>query len=97
VKGDMKFNQMMFASLAANFVALKYINHKEASAPTPLHSAEDIPLNSIGPQAQPQTDQVPILPKVTNIGLQIFVTDTLYIFVTFNQYSLAGQVFSQLF
>jgi hypothetical protein len=40
------------------------------------------------------TDQglVPILPKVTNI-----VLDTFYIFVTFNQYSLVGQHFSQSF
>jgi hypothetical protein len=30
--------------------------------------------------------QVPILPKVTYIGLQIFVTCKFYIFVTFNQY-----------
>jgi hypothetical protein len=29
---------------------------------------------------------VPILPKVTYIGLQIFVTCKFYIFVTFNQY-----------
>jgi hypothetical protein len=41
--------------------------------------------------------QVPILPKVTNIGLQIFVSDTFYGFVTFNKYSLLGQGFSQLF
>jgi hypothetical protein len=30
---------------------------------------------------------VPILPKVTNIGLQILVTCAFYIFVTFNQYN----------
>jgi hypothetical protein len=30
---------------------------------------------------------VPILPKVTNIGLQIFVTCAFYIFVTFDQYA----------
>jgi hypothetical protein len=29
---------------------------------------------------------VPILPRVVNIGLQIFVTCTFYIFVAFNQY-----------
>jgi hypothetical protein len=37
-------------------------------------------------------NQVPILPKVTNIGLQIFVTFTFYIFVPFNHYSLVGKV-----
>jgi hypothetical protein len=36
--------------------------------------------------------QVPILLKVTNIGLQIFVTFTFYTFFTF-YYSLAGQEF----
>jgi hypothetical protein len=35
---------------------------------------------------------VPILLKVTNIGLQIFVTSTFYIFVSFYQYSLVEQV-----
>jgi hypothetical protein len=42
-------------------------------------------------------DQVPILPKVTNIGLQIFLTRTLNIFVTFNQNSLVGHVFCNHF
>jgi hypothetical protein len=42
-------------------------------------------------------DQGPILPKVTSIGFQIFVTGTLYIFVTFNEFSLVGQVFFQSF
>jgi hypothetical protein len=40
---------------------------------------------------------VPILRKVTKIGLQIFVTCAFYIFVTFNQYSLVGQVFCNCF
>jgi hypothetical protein len=42
-------------------------------------------------------DQVPILPKVTHIGLQIFViTITHFTFlILFNQYSLVG-LFSQL-
>jgi hypothetical protein len=34
----------------------------------------------------------PILPKVTNISPQIFVTYTFNIFVTFNHHSLVGQV-----
>jgi hypothetical protein len=38
--------------------------------------------------------QVPVLLKVTNIGLQILVICTGYIFVTSDQYSLVGQVFS---
>jgi hypothetical protein len=41
--------------------------------------------------------RVPILPKVTNIVLQIFVTCSVYIWVIFNQYSLVGQVFVQSF
>jgi hypothetical protein len=41
--------------------------------------------------------QVPIAPKVANIGSQIFVAITFYIFVTFNQCSLVGQVFPQTF
>jgi hypothetical protein len=42
------------------------------------------------------TRQVPILSKFTHICnyVQIFVTFTSYIFVTFNQSSLVGQVFS---
>jgi hypothetical protein len=42
-------------------------------------------------------EQVPILPTVTNICLQSFVTCTFYIFVAFNQYSLVGQVFCNHF
>jgi hypothetical protein len=41
--------------------------------------------------------RAPILPKVTNIGLQIFVTCTFYIFVAIYQYFLVGQVFRQSF
>jgi hypothetical protein len=41
--------------------------------------------------------QVPILPKVTSIGLQIFVTWSFYIFVTCNDNSLEGQVFCNHF
>jgi hypothetical protein len=42
--------------------------------------------------------QVLILPKVTNIRLQIFViTCRFYIFVTFNQSSLVGQFFAIIF
>jgi hypothetical protein len=40
------------------------------------------------------SNPVPILPKVTNIGLQIFVTRTFYIFVTFYQYILVEQFFT---
>jgi hypothetical protein len=37
------------------------------------------------------------LPKVTNIGLQIFVTCSFYIFVAFNQNGSVEQVFLQSF
>jgi hypothetical protein len=43
---------------------------------------------------------VTILPKVTNVGSQIFVIAnfySFYILVTFYQYSLVGQVFWQSF
>jgi hypothetical protein len=40
-----------------------------------------------------QTHLVHILPKVINIGSQIFVTYTVYILVTSYQYILPGQVF----
>jgi hypothetical protein len=56
---------------------------------------DSIRLGNLGEskKTQQQSDQVPILPKVINIGLQIFVTYTFYIFVTFNQYSLVHQFF----
>jgi hypothetical protein len=37
------------------------------------------------PKTSEESDLVPILPKVTIIGLQIFVTSPFYIFVSFNQ------------
>jgi hypothetical protein len=42
-------------------------------------------------------DLVPILPKVTFIWLQIYVTCSFYIFVTFYQHSLVGHIFSHSF
>jgi hypothetical protein len=41
--------------------------------------------------------QVPILPKVSNIGLQICITCTFFVNVTFDLYSMAGQDFLQVF
>jgi hypothetical protein len=52
---------------------------------------------TLGNTKYDSADQGPILPKVTSIGFQIFVTGTLYIFVTFNEFSLVGQVFFQSF
>jgi hypothetical protein len=49
------------------------------------------------PGAPEVNHQVPILPLVTKIALQIFETVTLYIFLTFNQYSSVGQVFCNHF
>jgi hypothetical protein len=40
--------------------------------------------------------QVPILPKVTDIDLQIFVSDDYYIFVMFNQHILVRQFFANI-
>jgi hypothetical protein len=36
-----------------------------------------------------QTNHAPILPKATNIGLQIFITYTFYIFVSIYHYLMA--------
>jgi hypothetical protein len=44
-----------------------------------------------------ETGQVPIRPKVSTIGLQIFVIGAFYIIVTLNQYNLVRQVFGNHF
>jgi hypothetical protein len=65
------------------------------------HWSSSPPSRNSSKRRRPSPNLVSIVPKFTNIRLQIFVTCRFYIFVTFHQSSLVGHVFkfilSQLF